>query len=188
MPFDTKTALLDAAETAVRSHGYDAFSFADLAAAVAIRKASVHHHFPTKSALAETLMIRYHDTVAARLAQIDTNYPSATDRLRAFVEFYRDVLCQGKTLCLCVSFSTAQNSLPDEVTTRMVSFRDTILAWLETNFSAIHTGDDSTVWGPAEQEAPALLALVEGAQLAARTAQNVAPYDTATQLFIARLS
>ncbi|WP_371915197.1 TetR/AcrR family transcriptional regulator [Pseudomonas fluorescens] len=46
MSITTKAALLSYAQTQMRSKGYSAFSYADLAAKVGIRKASIHHHFP----------------------------------------------------------------------------------------------------------------------------------------------
>jgi len=57
---DIKTALLDSAERAARRRGFDGFSYADLAKDMGIRKASIHHHFPTKAALSVALMKRYY--------------------------------------------------------------------------------------------------------------------------------
>ena len=64
---DTRTALLDAAENVVRMRGYDGFSYADLAGAVGIRKASIHHHFPAKQDLATAIVARYAARVVQRL-------------------------------------------------------------------------------------------------------------------------
>ena len=55
---DTRTALLESAERTARQRGYDGFSYADLADDVGIRKASIHHHFPTKATLALALIER----------------------------------------------------------------------------------------------------------------------------------
>ena len=56
---DTKTALLDSAETIARQRGFDGFSYADLATAVGIRKpckaekpfACVSRSVPTETVL-----------------------------------------------------------------------------------------------------------------------------------------
>ena len=66
METDTKTALLNSAERAARSKGFDGFSYADLAKEVGIRKASIHYHFPTKDALTISLMVRYHSDMSGR--------------------------------------------------------------------------------------------------------------------------
>ena len=55
---DTQDLLLTEAERLVRTRGFDAMSFADLAVAADIRKASVHYHFPTKADLAAKLIAR----------------------------------------------------------------------------------------------------------------------------------
>ena len=48
MSLDMRSTLIDVATGQVRRLGYSAFSYADLAAAVGIRKPSIHHHFPAK--------------------------------------------------------------------------------------------------------------------------------------------
>ena len=62
---DTRAQLLDEAEILIRSRGYSGFSYADLSTAVGIRKASIHHHFPSKTDLAVALL----DAYRARYAQ-----------------------------------------------------------------------------------------------------------------------
>ena len=44
-PPGTATRILDLAEQLVQMHGFNGFSYADLAEELDIRKASVHHHF-----------------------------------------------------------------------------------------------------------------------------------------------
>lgn len=187
MTVDTRTALLDVAEQAARHRGYDAFSFADLASAVEIRKASVHYHFATKAVLAEVLMARYHARVAQRLSEIDKETGPASEKLEAFLSIYREALGTGETLCLCVSFSASQTSLPDTVSRRMELYRNAVLAWLEAVFNQVSLNSGLEQPGAPEDEATALLALAEGAQLMARTARDPALFDKATALFRKRL-
>ena len=61
---DTRTELLIQAESLVRGRGWSGFSYADLAEAVGIRKASIHHHFRTKDDLGAALV----DATLARRA------------------------------------------------------------------------------------------------------------------------
>ncbi|MEO9863924.1 TetR/AcrR family transcriptional regulator, partial [Yoonia sp.] len=82
MPTDTKTALLDSAERAARTRGFDGFSYADLAQDVGIRKASIHHHFPTKAALSAALMERYYNDLKAVCEDIDMSQETGGARLR----------------------------------------------------------------------------------------------------------
>ena len=54
MTAETSTTgrIIEAGRQLMMMRGYNGFSFADVAEAVSIRKASVHHHFPAKADLA----------------------------------------------------------------------------------------------------------------------------------------
>ena len=52
----TANRILDVAERLVQLRGYNAFSYADVAKAVGIRKASLHYHFATKGDLGLALV------------------------------------------------------------------------------------------------------------------------------------
>lgn len=178
---DTRTALLNSAERAARQRGYDAFSFADLAREVGIRKASIHHYFPRKADLAFELIERYADDFAEALTKIDTDGNRPTQKLLAYRQLYRDALADGTQLCLCVAFSAGRNSLPEPVVQRLNQFHEDSVTWLTTIF-------EQAGWPNSEAEARATLALMEGAQLLARAAQDIHQFDQATSAFVARLS
>lgn len=184
----TRTALLDAAEFAARSRGFDAFSYADLSRSVGIRKASIHHHFPAKSDLALAIIARYRAQFAANLAAIDAQHATAAARLAAFVQVYRNALSNGETLCLCVAFSAGRDSFQAPVLAELYDFHADCLSWLEKTFLLAAT--DQTVSGAnaADAEAAACLALVEGAQLLARAGKEPKRFDAATAQFISRLA
>lgn len=187
MSVDTKTALLDSAERAARTRGFDGFSYADLATDVGIRKASIHHHFPTKAALSVALMDRYYNQLKAACAAIDADKNTGAERLSALIDVYREAHDEGKSLCLCVSFSTSRESLPVEVIYQISRFRTMMIDWLESAFSVGQS--DSTirdVHDPA-LEAAAALPLLEGAQLAARAEEKPELFESAMQLLRQRL-
>lgn len=186
MTIDTRTALLNSAEKAARTRGFDGFSYADLAADVGIRKASIHHHFPTKAILSQAVMQRYCDDLKAVCAAIEAAHSTGGARLVAVVDRYRTALNGGKSLCLCVAFSTSRDSLPPDVIHHMHRFRAMMTGWLAQVFEA-GQGDGSIadVRDP-KAEAAATLALLEGAQLIARAEQSLAPFEAATHLLRAR--
>lgn len=188
MATDTKTALLDSAERAARTRGFDGFSYADLAEDVGIRKASIHHHFPSKAALSVALMQRYYINLEAACADIDTAETTGSARLSELINRYRNALDGGKSLCLCVSFSTSRESLPEEVISQISRFRAMMINWLAATFE---TGRlDGTIAGVVDptREAAATLPLLEGAQLAARAEENPVLFESALQLLMLRLS
>ena len=83
---DTATKLLDAAQHFVQTRGFNAFSYKDLAAAVGIRTASIHYHFPTKGDLGAALMQRYTDELAGVLTKIDGSSRTAKAKLKNFIK------------------------------------------------------------------------------------------------------
>jgi TetR/AcrR family transcriptional repressor of nem operon len=185
---DTRTALLDSAERAARQRGYDGFSYADIARDVGLRKASIHHHFPTKADLALDLIDRYAARFAGTLSNISEAPSSGADKLRAYHALYREALSNATQLCLCVTFSAGRDSLSAPVLEALDRFHSDSIAWLENVF--ITASEDGSVRGIADMaaDARATLALMEGAQLLARGAADLKQFDQATAAFLARLS
>ncbi|PCD01118.1 TetR/AcrR family transcriptional regulator [Halopseudomonas pelagia] len=183
---DTRKDLMDRAEHIVRSRGFDGFSYADLAEAIGIRKASIHYHFPTKAKLSEALIERYQTSLQHGLAEIEAARASAGERLKALIALYRGALHDGQTVCLCVAFSTCRESLSETVIARVGAIREMILQWLMTMFELGQRDGSVSAIHDSTPEAHATLAILEGAHLAARTEQNPAVFDAATQLLRAR--
>lgn len=184
---DTKTALLDAAENAVRVSGYDGFSYADLAEVVGIRKASIHYHFPKKSDLGLALMQRYAQGLEDQLAAIDASSKTAADRLSGQINRYRDALGGGQRVCLCVALSTSPDDHTDALVKEIATFRDRSVAALQEVFE--HGVKDGTIRNVQEPnaEARATLATLEGAHLAARVAKDITVFDAAVSVLKDRI-
>lgn len=184
---DTRAALLDSAEHASRMRGYDGFSYADLSKDVGIRKASIHHHFPTKADLADALLQRYRERFFEGLATIKSRHAKGSARIEAYLGAYRDALSGGKMVCLCVAFSAGRDSLSDSVLAELNRFNDLSIAWLTETFRLGR--DDGSIASDEDpqSEAAACLALVEGAQLLARAAKDVSRFDAAIATLVRRI-
>ncbi len=187
MSGDTKTALLNSAERAARTRGFNGFSYSDLAEDVGIRKASIHHHFPSKAALSVALMERYYTDLETACAEIDADNTTGSARLSALINRYYGALDGGQSLCLCVSFSASTESLSNEVIDQMNRFRSMMLNWLKAAFTVGQ--EDGTIQNVDDPllEAEATLPLLEGAQLAARTEKNPKLFESAMKLLLNRL-
>ena len=185
---DTKTALLNSAEQAARTMGFDGFSYADLANDVGIRKASIHHHFPSKADLSVALMKRYHEGFREVCAEIETNFATGGQQLIKLIDQYREGSTDGKRLCLCASFSASRDSLPPDVLEQISLFRTMVIDWMTRAFEKGR--NDGSIAGVQEPalEASATMSLLEGAQLAARSEENSERFETAIQLLISRIS
>lgn len=172
----TRNEILDVAERYVRTRGFDAFSYADLARDIGIRKASIHHHFPTKAALAHDLIRDY----AARILKVLAETRGTTaDKLGAFIGIYRDAKTQGGTLCLSVAMSASKESFDAETQALIAGFHDDCRRWLARTYA--ENDGSITPWAAPDVAAAATLALVEGAQIMARAAGSIAVFDAATE-------
>lgn len=132
-------------------------------------------------------MQRYYADLETACAEIDDDHSTGAGRLSALIARYRGALDGGQSLCLCVSFSTSTESLSAGTIDEMDRFRKMMLHWLAATFAQgqfDHT--ISQVIEPAA-EAAATLPLLEGAQLAARVAQDPQYFDIAVQILTARL-
>ena len=185
---NTRNALLDSAESAVRQRGFDGFSFADMARDVGIRKASIHHHFPTKADLALQLIDRYVAQFETALSNIDAAGANGAAKLQAYHALYRDALAGGTQLCLCVALSVGRDGLAGPVLSRLNQFHEDSIAWLQRTFAEAAQNGSVSGLTDTEAEAHATLALMEGAQLLSRAAVNLGPFDHATAAFLSRLS
>ena len=182
----TQDAILNYAEKACRSRGFDAFSFADAADHVGIRKASVHHHFPTKADLAVSMIDRYCAQLDASICEIEERRPRAAAQLRDWVKLYRTALGAGDSLCLCVAMSAHRESLPREAIERVNAFNRMSIDFLARLFERGKKDRSIRNVGWPKDEAASALALVEGAQLIARAARRPALFDNALRTLIQR--
>lgn len=126
---DTRASLLSEAEILVRGRGYSGFSYADLAEAVGIRKASIHHHFRTKEDLAGALIEAYEARYDAALAAILGQTGDGVARIEAYGRLYLGGVEQGLG-CLCAALAVELETLPDGLRRRIGLFFDKHIAWL----------------------------------------------------------
>jgi TetR/AcrR family transcriptional repressor of nem operon len=100
---DTKTKILDVAQDLIQRLGVNAMSYHDISEAVGIRKASIHHHFPSKEDLLEELLTRYSRQFAQIVDQILLADLSPNTKLRRYMELFEKTLKEGNhdKVCLC---------------------------------------------------------------------------------------
>jgi len=182
----TKSALLDCAETATRMRGFDAFSYADLAGAVGIRKASVHHHFPTKADLSHAMMARYLEKMDETLELIQSAQPTGANKIMALIDHYRAALQGGTTICLCVALCASRQSLRQDVIEVINTYRYKVLAWIAKAYTQGRNDGSIPFLHSPSSEAHATLALLEGAHMAARSSQSADPFDEALHILRTR--
>jgi TetR/AcrR family transcriptional regulator, transcriptional repressor for nem operon len=165
---DTSAKILDVAERLVQTRGFNAFSYADIARALHITKASLHYHFPTKAKLGERLIQRYRTSFLSALDQIDEKYHEAGPKLRAYVEIYVSVLERNR-MCLCGMLAAEYATLPRPMKDELRHFFDVNEAWLVEVLERGRAKKELSFAGPAVEYSRVLVATLEGAMLIARS-------------------
>jgi TetR/AcrR family transcriptional repressor of nem operon len=131
---DTRAALLEAATDLIETQGFCAFSYADLAERIGIRKASIHHHFPTKSDLAVAVVGQALDEARRAWLGLEKQHPAAVDRLLALFGCVRDKAAGGGRICPVGALQAEFNALPPPVQRAIQQLADayleTLSAWL----------------------------------------------------------
>ncbi|MCC8362656.1 TetR/AcrR family transcriptional regulator [Lysobacter sp. A6] len=171
---ETRARLLAEAEVLLRTKGYAAFSYADLAERIAIRKASIHHHFPTKEAMLAALVDDYLAKFVATLADLATTRADARERLRAYSRLFLDGMERG-LLPLCGALAAERAALPASMRPVIARFFQLHIDWL---VEQIEEGIASGVLEPdvdALETAHLLLGALEGGSFVAWALDDNAP-------------
>ncbi|HXR65326.1 MAG TPA: TetR/AcrR family transcriptional regulator [Ktedonobacteraceae bacterium] len=184
---DTRTLLLDAAQHLVQTQGYNAFSYADIAARVGIRKASIHYHFPSKSALGRALIVRYRTRFRQSLSLIKEKSKNAFDALKHYVGLYSAVMQVEHHMCLCGILAAEMETLPQAMKEELQGFFAENVVWLTAVLEEGLRTKTVTYTGSAEAEAQSLVAGLQGAMLVSRVSANSFWFETATQQMLVRL-
>ncbi len=161
MALATRDALIQAAEGLMRTKGYAAFSYADLADVVGIRKASIHYHFPTKEDLGIAIVEEYVSRVQAEFERIEINHSDALERLKAFFVLFHSST-EGDLLPLCGALAAEMAVLPDGLQRLTRRFFEVQLSWLTRVMDeGVAAGEISQGRGSREKSY-LLLSILEG--------------------------
>ncbi len=181
---DTATRILDSAESLVQVRGFNGFSYADVAAELAVTKASLHYHFPGKAELGRALIVRYATRFNAALAGIDASGADAPTMLSAYARLYADVL-RGQRMCLCGMLAAEYQTLPEPMREAVLGFFDENETWVERVL--IQGRDQGTLAfaGEPREAARLIVSALEGAMLVARPYGDVERFEAAADRLLA---
>jgi TetR/AcrR family transcriptional repressor of nem operon len=169
----TSDQILDIAQSLIQAGGYEGFSYASIATELGIRKASIHHHFPTKGDLALRLIQRYQQAFQRELAAIDAKGKRPKQKLEAYAELYVGVLRNEHRLCLCGMYAAELPSLPADAQEQVRSFFRENERWLAGVLSEGATDGSLVFGGKPDETARLVLSSLEGGMLVARAQGDV---------------
>ncbi|RWD57098.1 MAG: TetR/AcrR family transcriptional regulator [Mesorhizobium sp.] len=168
-PSHTADDILAAARTFIVAGGYNGFSYADIAEVIGIRKASIHHHFPSKVDLVQTLVRRYLEDAVTGMEELERNVPEPPELLRTYAGFWaRCIEDASRPFCVCALLASELPALPPEVAVEVRAYFRFLSGWLA---GVIERGAEQkklTISAAPRVEAEAFMATVHGAMLSAR--------------------
>ncbi|MGY2374006.1 TetR/AcrR family transcriptional regulator [Pseudomonas sp. SDO524_S393] len=180
--------ILDCTRSLIISGGYNGFSYADISECVGIRKASIHHHFPTKADLVRILVERYRKEAEAGIAAMERHFPDPADQLRNYIGYW--LACVGdvtKGYCVCALLATQIPVLPQEIALEVRAHFRTLSAWITSVLERGARQGQFTLASDARAEAEIFMATVHGAMLSARAYGDASMFGAITQPLLHRL-
>jgi TetR/AcrR family transcriptional repressor of nem operon len=183
----TADRILDIAERLVQVRGFNAFSYADVSKALGIKKASLHHHFATKTDLGVALVRRYRRAFLDSLGEIEAESDSALERLERYVELYRSVL-RRRRMCMCGMLAADVATLPSAMRESVAGFFSENEAWLTRVLLEGRKQGELRFSGSAASMASFFVSSLEGAMLLARGSGALAHMDGAARHLLASVA
>jgi TetR/AcrR family transcriptional repressor of nem operon len=189
-------ALSPRAEDIVRSAkahllagGYNGFSYADISSDVGIRKASIHHYFPTKADLVLLVVVRYRQEILESMARLDRELGGPRERLSAYIRFWEDCIgARTMPLCLCLMLAAELPALPGEIAREIAGHFQALQTWVVSLLDDGQTSGDFQLAGTPQEAGQALVATVHGAMLSARALEDPAMFGRIVRPQLASLA
>ena len=183
----TAARILDVAEQLVQVRGFNAFSYADVAAELQISKPALHYHFAGKGELGEALIARYSEHFRLALVDLDANDTPPADKLAGYAALYRDVL-QHHRMCLCGMLAADYQTLTSAMQTLVIAFFDMNESWLAGVLDEGAADGTLRFDGPSRDVARMIIGSLEGAVLVARPYDDVSRFDAAAANLLGSLT
>ena len=183
---DSAQRILDVAERLVQTRGFNGFSYADIAEALDVTKASLHYHFPSKADLGRRLIERYEHTFLEVLKGIDATGAAPREKLKRYAGIYADVLRDNR-MCLCGMLASDYATLPKAMKEDVRHFFDENEQWLVAVLEQGRKSGALEFKGSPLDLARIIVGSLEGAMMLARSYGEPARFDIAAERLIASL-
>ncbi len=179
--------ILDVAERLVQTRGFNAFSYADIAAELGISKPALHYHYPSKEALGDALIARYSERFFGALDAIHATEQDAGARLAGYVALYRGVLSANR-MCLCGMLAAEYQTLPSGMRAAVVEFFGRNESWLEAVLRQGVARHELAGAEPLNEAARLVIDTLEGAMMISRAHDDPERFDRAASRLLASVA
>lgn len=127
MADNTREKIIELADHLIRTKGFNAFSYADISAPLAIKNAAVHYHFPTKADLGISVIERELQGMMQQQRKWD-KLPEDQQVKKLIAVFQRR--SKLGTICLVGSLTPDYDTLPAPMQAKVQEMCGAILQWM----------------------------------------------------------
>jgi TetR/AcrR family transcriptional repressor of nem operon len=165
----TNDAILACARNLIIQGGYNGFSYADIAEAVGIRKASIHHHFPSKADLVRALIVRHREDTEAGFVALEAQLSDPVEQLKAYTDYWNGCIQDATaSFCVCALLASELPVLPRNLVPEIRAYFQSLSGWLSTVLARGVQEGRIVLGQSVHVEAEGFMATVHGAMLSAR--------------------
>ncbi len=184
----TADKLIDEAGRLIVNAGYNGFSYAHLAERLGIRKASIHHHFPSKVDLVVAVVERQRAAIREQIAGLETGAPDAMAQLLAYVNYWkRCIEDQSEPFSLAGVLAVELPGLPAEVGVAVRGHFNDLGEWLKRVMAlGVRQGAIQLELEP-ETSAQFFQTAIYGAMVMARAYDDPGKFNFVVDAFLARM-
>jgi TetR/AcrR family transcriptional regulator, transcriptional repressor for nem operon len=185
----TADRILQTAKNLISDLGYSAFSYADIAEAIQIRKASIHHHFPTKASLVVAVLKAHREKLIEGIQFLSQKIDDPLARLQAYVQYWEGCIRdKSEPFCIAALLAAELPSLPEEVRFEVQQHFLELSRWIRETLEEGISKRTLKLQGTPEDEAQTFMATVHGAMLSARALGSCDVFQTVTTSALQRIS
>jgi TetR/AcrR family transcriptional regulator, transcriptional repressor for nem operon len=181
-PTDTRAKILASADHLLRSHGFNGFSYQDIARPLGIRNAAVHYHFGTKAELAIAVIESYRQLLRERTAAFMAGEGDPVEQMEGFIRFSTAECRDESTMCPVGALSSDFFSLPEPIRAAAGQLLDELLAWMTQVCALGREQGRLNFAGDPAAKAQQIIAGLQGARQLARFRGPQAMRDVAGQI------
>jgi len=183
----TAARIREKAHDLIAERGYFGFSYADIADSVGIRKASIHHHFPSKVDLVVATLKEHRVKLMEAAGGLDQNVAEPLRRIKLYVQHWAEcVQSNRRPICIAALLSAELPALPEEIQTEVQLHFKYLVAWMRATLEEGSSQGEIHLEHTAEVEAQSFVALVHGAMISARALGSATLFTSITEVALGR--
>jgi TetR/AcrR family transcriptional repressor of nem operon len=152
---DTRIQIIDLADEFIRTRGFNAFSYADIAAIMEIQKPAIHYYFPSKADLGISVIDRELEAIARSRRQ-HQDLPGDRQLKELVQTFFSG--SRRRKICLTGSLTPEYATLPDRLRDKVQEMCQSILDWITACLEKGRSEGGFTFEGTAEDRALLVIA------------------------------